>query len=415
MSGATTSAPAAGLTRYSPGAPVLLVTDYPPDTAGGGAVILRSLLEGPDRDRVVWASPSRPSGPALEGAGNAAFLRRGSAGRLGRRSLFLDCTVYAAALAREAAALAGRVGARAVWVVMHGAGVHVAARLTRAGGLPVHLTVHDDPAYGSALRSRRYLAMVPWVERDFAAALRRARSVDVIGEGMRRRYLSRYGVDPVVVHRALPGPVAEAPAYDRRALGLTVGVLGSTYGYGQLPVLGRAVALAAGRLGVRGRVVVLGRGHGDRLREEMSGRVEVEAAGHVSEAEGVERLRRCFALYLNYPFGARDRVLRQTSFPTKLSTYVQAARPLLLHAPPDSSVVPLADADGYAALWASADPAEGAERLVRLWEGPASAESHHRPAEAVRLRYYDPERNRRAIAGALDALVAPPGGGGPSA
>ena len=80
--GAATWTPEARLTRYSPGAPVLLVTDYPADTAGGGAVILRSLLEGPARARVVWASPSRPSDPALEGAGNVAFLRRGSAGRL---------------------------------------------------------------------------------------------------------------------------------------------------------------------------------------------------------------------------------------------------------------------------------------------------------------------------------------------
>jgi hypothetical protein len=190
-------------------------------------------------------------------------------------------------------------------------------------------------------------------------------------------------------------------------------VLGSTYGYGQLPVLGRAVARAAEGLGVAGRIVVLGRNEGERLRDELAGRAEVEVAGHVSEPEGVERLRGCFMLYLNYPFGARDRVLRQTSFPTKLSTYVQAARPLLMHVPPDSSAVPLADDPGprYALSWPSMDELEGAGLLERLWNDPSSVESRHEEAEAVRKRYYDPERNRRVIASALDALVPVPGQG----
>jgi hypothetical protein len=322
--------------------------------------------------------------------------------------MLLDSTVYAGALAREVAGLARRRSARAVWVVMHGAAVHIAARLAHAGELPVHLTVHDDPAFANALRSRRYLALVPWIERDFAGALRRARSLDVIGEGMRVRYLQRYGVGSVVVHRALTEPVREAPRYDRRGRGLTVGVLGSTYSYDQMPVLGRAVARAAGRLGVPGRVVVLGRSHGERLRDEMAAErpdLAVEVTGHVSEAEGVERLRGCFALYLNYPFGARDRVLRQTSFPTKLSTYVMAARPLLMHVPEDSSVVPLADYISYATLWATMDDNDGAEHLVRLWQTARSDESYHTTAEEVRLRYYDHAQNRRTLCQALNALV----------
>jgi hypothetical protein len=331
--------------------------------------------------------------------------------------MLLDSTLHAGALAREVAGLAERRSASALWVVMHGAAVHVASRLTRAGSLPVHLTVHDDPAYANALRSRRYLALVPWIERDLASALLGARSVDVIGEGLRLRYLNRYGVDPVIVHRPLGAPVTESPRYDREAFGLTVGALGSTYSYGQLPVLGRAVARAAGRLGVPGRVVVLGQSYGERLRDEMGGRVEVEITGHVDEPRAVDRLRRCFVLYLNYPFGARDRVLRRTSFPTKLSTYVQAARPLLMHVPADSSVLPLAEdpGPGYALLWATRDEAGGAALLERLWESPTSVESFHRPAEGVRLRYFNPETNRRTLARALDALVPERGRDGASA
>src|SRR5262249_42420720 len=154
---------------------------------------------------------------------------------------------------------------------------------------------------------------------DFAYALRRATSVDVIGRGMAERYRRRYGVESTIVHRALEGPIAPSGDHDAARDGLRVGVLGSTYGYGQLPLLARAVEVAAGRLGVAPRILIVGQGHGDQLRAEFAGRVEVESTGHISEADAIPLLRRCFALYLNYPFGRRDAVLRRTSFPTKLS------------------------------------------------------------------------------------------------
>ena len=136
----------------------------------------------------------------------------------------LDSTLKAGALTAEVEALARDRGARAAWVVMHGAGVHLAARLARrraANGLPLHLTVHDDPAFGVALRSRRYLALLPWIERDFAAALRRAESVDVICAAMADRYRRRYGVESSVVHRALDAARRARPLRPRprRAVG----------------------------------------------------------------------------------------------------------------------------------------------------------------------------------------------------
>jgi hypothetical protein len=405
-----TEAARASLTRYTPDRPLALVTDWPPDAGGGGAVIFRSLLGPEDRERIVWMSPQPPSNPDTAGP-NVVTLRSGSSGR-GRRSVGLDSTVYAAPLAREVLAEAEARGAQALWVVTHYAGVAIAAKLAGAGRLPLHLTVHDDPAFGVALRSKRYLALVPWIERDFARALRRADSVDVIGRGMAERYRRRYGVESTIVHRALEDPIAPAGDYDTARNGLRVGVLGSTYGYDQLPILARAVELAASRLGVAPRLLVIGQGHGEQLKAEFAGRVEVESTGHVSEAEGVALLRHCFALYLNYPFGRRDAVLRQTSFPTKLSSYIQAARPLLIHAPGDSSTAPLAGPDGYATAWSDLDPAHGAEALVAAWGQGENHASRHEAADQVRRDYYDPDRNRRALFDALDALVPPSEGQG---
>ena len=406
ISAASASPTIEGLNAYTPERPLILLTDYPPDAAGGGAVILRDLLGPSEREKIVWVSPSRSSSrhASEQTSSNEVWLRAGSAGRGGRRSIGLDSTLWAGALAKEVQRIAVDRQARAVWIVAHGSAVAIAARLTRRRAWPIHLTVHDDPAFANALRSKRYLALVPWIERDFASALRRATSIDVIGEAMAVRYRNRYGVDSVVVHRGLQdGSIEPSPVYERRAL--RIGILGSTYSYEQLPVLGRAVEAASKRLGIPGEIVVMGKSHGERLKAEMAGKIEVEVTGHVDELAAVALLRGCFLLYLNYPFGRRDAVLRQTSFPTKLSTYIQASRPLLLHVPPDSSVMPLVGPDNYAKPWGTLNASDGSEILVELWRDSANHRSRHFEAESVRLRYYDRSKNCRTLFQSLDALA----------
>ena len=387
------------LPSHSVERPLLLWTDFTPDHAGGGAVILRSLVSANDRPKILWASPSVTRAGV---SGDVAPLTAGSLGRTGRRSVLLDSTILARGLARETLRLAAARGARALWVVLHGAGVPVAAALVRQRDLPVHVTVHDDPAFAVAMRSRRYRALTPWIEWCFAKALRGAASVDVVSEAMRDRYKARYGVDAVVVHRGLRGPVTPSPTYDRAAHGLRIGVLGTVYSYGQLPVLARAVARAARVLSVPARLTLVGLGFAERLRADVDGcGVEVEGMGHLAEADAVEVLRRCFALYQNYPFAPLDAVLRETSFPTKLSTYVFAARPLLIHAPRDTTIAPLASQADYAHPWTTMNESNGEDVLARMWRNPLLGASMHKSAEAVIARYFDLDRNRRVLAGVL--------------
>ena len=96
------------------------------------------------------------------------------------------------------------------------------------------------------------------------------------------------------------------------------------------------------------------------------------------------------------------------SFPTKLGTYVLAARPILIHAPRTSSIDAPGRDDGYAGLWGSLSDGDGAPTLVDDVGNPRMSESRHAEAEAVRLRYYDPDRNRRTLFEALNALVGAP-------
>jgi hypothetical protein len=80
------------LSAYSADQPLLLVTDYPPDMGGGGAVILRSLLDKSARQRMVWAFPSlEPATSGLQ-SGTAALTSRSRnfSPDLRRRSPWID-------------------------------------------------------------------------------------------------------------------------------------------------------------------------------------------------------------------------------------------------------------------------------------------------------------------------------------
>ena len=399
----------AGDSTYRPGGvsrdrSVLLLADQSWNAQGGGAVILRDLLGDALGNGVVWATPSQAESDSSRGQYG---LAAGSAGR-GRFSLAADMLWNAGRLAAEVRELAARVNASGIWIVLHGASVAIAAHLIRDSSLPIHATVHDDPLYATAIRSRRIALFVPLLAKQFARVMRAAKSVDVVCQKMADRYKRKYGVDCAILHRGLSAAVPPSPTYSLARDGLQVGVLGNTYSAKkQLLVLGQAVEKAAARLAVRPSLVVCGGGSTPAwLKQELAGRVEVEVLGHVSEEAGIERLRHCAALYINYPFGWINRVLRETSFPTKLSTYIYAARPILVHAPPGTSLSDISVGSQYLIDWPTMKPEDGAARLTEFFSNPRSAESYHIPAELVRHTYYDLSTHRATLDRLLRNLVA---------
>lgn len=377
--------------------PVLLIADFGWDAQGGGAVILKSLIGDAIGNGLIWVTPGK----------REQDLERGHYGLGTAEHAHFSNIINAGRLAREIEALAKRVHASAYWTVMHGSTVAIAGHLAATSGLPIHVTVHDDPIHATALRSRRMFLLAPLLARHFRRAMRAAKSIDVVGHGMAARYTRKFGVQCDILHRALDVPVPPAVTFDLSRQGLCVGVLGNTYSYRQLPILAAAVEQAAREIQAPPRIVVCGAGHGDRLKKEFAGRVEVEVTQHLAEPQAIERLRTCLALYLNYPFGWQSRVLRETSFPTKLTTYIYTARPLLVHAPPGTSVSNITRERGYVTPWLSLDVNDGARLLVEMARNPASASGFPAEAEQVRRTYYDPDRHRATLDRILCNLVHP--------
>lgn len=394
------------LSNFSPEHPLLLITDYPADTGGGGAVILRSLLSQENRKKVIWLSLSGATKSNPEIWTGHYRLNQGSAGIISsaRRSIFLDSTWFARSLALEILDIARERQGKGLWVVMHGAAVHVAAHLTRAGKLPIHLTVHDDPtAY--IIRSKKNFILAPLVGIDLGFALKKAHSIDVVSQGMAQLYKSRYGVDSSIVHRGTDQTIQPETNYDKTQFGLTIGILGNTYSYEQLPILCQAMIKASNHLQIPAKLLIIGQSFGNRLQKQFSEQLEIEVANHLEEKTAIERLQKCFLLYLNYPFSRRTRILRQTSFPTKLSTYLMTARPIIMHVPDDSSVMPLASYSRYVNLWNNCDVIEGANIFIKSWMELSSEDNFHIQAEQIRQKYYNLSANQENLFKLLNALT----------
>ncbi|MGB2634942.1 MAG: hypothetical protein WAM58_13490 [Candidatus Acidiferrum sp.] len=66
-----------------------------------------------------------------------------------------------------------------------------------------------------------------------------------------------------------------------------------------------------------------------------------DSQGELDEEEAIPVLGSCHILYAMYPQGGRFACFRRTSLPMKLSTYIQAQRPIFAHTPADSGLAQL--------------------------------------------------------------------------
>jgi glycosyltransferase involved in cell wall biosynthesis len=308
---------------------IALFTPFSPDI-GGGSVQLRSLLPGLGEFDIdwyylasekaasgvgTWLGPQLMGGPLLQDLNRASRLwLRGTSKRIREIAAHMDADLY--------------------WIVAMNEGVLVGLELS-ATGKPVHLTVHDDPV-SVFQRSTRYRALSPFMARSFSCLMRSARSVDVISNGMRDFYRERFGVQPVVVYRY----VQSLPRFKDRVINrdvIRVGHIGIIYSANQFREFVEALQAHGRSLGVSIKLVKIGRSREfEKVQKDYP--ELVEDLGDLPEKAAIEDLSKCNFLYCMYPESPRYEVFRRTSQPMKLSTYVQAQRPIFAHTPEDSSL-----------------------------------------------------------------------------
>lgn len=228
----------------------------------------------------------------------------------------------------------------AYWVVAHGAGVAVGHLLrTIKPDIPIHVSVHDDPEHGIFGRSRRYRLLSRLARQPLRELLSAAKGIDVTSEGMQQYYRSIWEVNSEVLHPFVS--TLPVPSFQPSGNGtLRIGHIGNIYSHEQFYSFLRGVGEYGRTHSAKVVLVIIGK----MVRPVASFQAclpadaQVEALGDMDETRAVKELGRCDFVHAAYPFNRRCRVFRTTSFQTKLSTYVQAQRPIFAHTPMDSTL-----------------------------------------------------------------------------
>lgn len=227
------------------------------------------------------------------------------------------------------------------WVVAMNEGIPL-GNLLGKGGIPLHVSIHDDQARSMAPRSRRYRWLAPLMQHSWLRLARRARSVDVVSNGMQEIYSRIHHFDSIICRPHVPH-LPQIPAFVPRDNQLRVGHIGSIYSEPEF----RCFLITFGKLarctGKTPVLVLIGAGGLDRiaLQHCMGDNSEIEDFPGLDESVAVQHLATCDLVYCMYPFDRRDAFFRQTSLPTKLSTYVQSQRPIFAHTLDDSTLAEL--------------------------------------------------------------------------
>jgi glycosyltransferase involved in cell wall biosynthesis len=210
----------------------------------------------------------------------------------------------------------------------------VAWRVARKLNLPLVVSVLDPPEHWTSelrLAAITEKAMLGEFERSLRAACR----VGVISEGMQAEYRRRFGIDGILlrhgIHPSLVQPAARWPQPGRQ---LTIGLAGSLYGREAQATLFRVFESTGWNIAGRNvRLRILS----NSFNVQVSSHANIEFLGWRSVSETIVLLSGCDLLYLPYWFEPRLRYSARLCFPTKLTAYLAAGRPVLVHAPFDSA------------------------------------------------------------------------------
>ena len=274
----------------------------------------------------------------------------------------------------------------------------VAARLCR---VPFVLIVHDD--WIDFMRSRMWVptSVARWCYRR---VLRSATKIYAVSPGMQQALRQEYGVDSEV---QLPASEAQPASGDPGSARDTLRVaFAGTVTAVTIPSIDLLVkALQSPALsGIKWSLDLYG-ALPIHLRQSGWDDARVHAHGWAPQQEVHAALRQADVLYLPYSFDDAHLRVVQTSFPSKLADYLAAGKPVLICAPPESSVVPYAREGGFAEVVDRPSPDLLAAALVRLATSPEHRQRLAARGLQVFAENHDIARQQREFMACITRLV----------
>jgi glycosyltransferase involved in cell wall biosynthesis len=341
---------------------VLFVQPFSLGSPGGGARILRALLErAPFAWQSVCASHQRPKAWP-----NETYLRsRPSWGRI-EHSRFAaiptaTAPLFAPIFRKRLKRLCLKMRARAIHVVPHAVLDFVEAHaVARELALPFFISMHDDLAYtaGSGARRERLEAAMrdAWCE---------ASARFVISEALGREYCERYGArDYLVVTDGLNDLTPPRAGAESNQLRIYfMGLFHMVYERNLRALLDGLAIFEREHPSIRVRLTC----RCEHIRPQvLEGAKGVSVLPFASEAQVRQDMESADLLYMPIPFGEAYEKFARYSLSTKMVTYAGSGVPILYHGPAASAAYDLLSKNNAAILLTTLEPAEIAAALFGL-------------------------------------------------
>lgn len=382
---------------------VLFAQPFALSSPGGGARILRALLDDPPvRPVIVSTAPEAPGGPERFRA--LHIPRRPSFGRIEQTRWHslpeFVTSFFRASFRRRLRAACRDENAVALHAIPHRAlDFYDSYRVAHALGLPYFLQVHDDLLYSAQGVINLSIASSALKEAWSGAQVR-----FVISRQMGEEYVRRYGPQEFIIITDGIDRVADAPA-DRPGNEVRIYFMGLFHiGYEEnLRTLLLAIDRAqAAQPSVR-ISVTLRCGQISARDIRQSPNVRILPFG--SESDVARDLEEADLLYLPLPFGANFEPFVRLSLSTKLVTYLGSGLPILYHGPRSAAVADLLAGNDAALVETALNADSLAARLVEFKTDPAFVRQKTVNALALARRDFTLQSQRDRFWNAIKAFV----------
>lgn len=327
---------------------------YSLSAAGGGARILRSLVEdAPLPFFSIYASPFPDDSPAPR---EVRIPRRPHFGywpeRLSRHCynvLEYSTLLSQSRFERDLTSTFQQRGVTAVHSIPQGIEYWYTYRVARQLGLPFYLTVHDDLDYNLQGNPCKSMAIEHLGEVWRSADLRY-----VISDAMGKEYNRRYGTRPYVrvtdgvtsiANVPLPRPSDRFHIYFMGAIHLAY----KANFYALVQALDRLKVLYPSldvKLSIRGGLPF----------DLPSASIPIQLLGWGSQADVEQDMTEADLLYFPLPFEAKYETFVRYSLSTKMVTYLGSGLPILYHGPEKSAAGDLLSSHEAGLLAPTTDP-----------------------------------------------------------
>ncbi|MEO7766147.1 MAG: hypothetical protein ABIS01_01930, partial [Ferruginibacter sp.] len=334
---------------------------------GGGGVILRSLIKYLPEFSIQWKYLSSKPAKGYE----QGFMGEGIMGSSIINDIVGTWRLLTGRQVKKIEEVVKQLletDCDAYWIVSHNEGLRIALELCRLQNKrPVHLTVHDDWAGALSARSKRYRFVSGLAKKMTITALQKVTSVDLISKGMQIYYLGLSNREGNICHRYLPpesvGAFIHLPKADPSEL--NVGHIGSIYDKDDFALFLSLLQVYGEVKGIKVNVNMWGYHPGkDTLSSRFPGMLKMHK--DLPEEKAIPELSNCDFVYSMYPLSGKLGVFSRTSLPTKLTSYVQACRPIFGHGPADSTLAEFLQNTRTGFIWSSANNNDGMDLIDKI-------------------------------------------------